>query len=178
MMQCMEKWLSVLCSLWNRVAAAFPCAQGIDGTWRQILDRRQCRWMLVGFIAQVWLLISRSWRILVPGPAACLVLLTLRSHRLPRCSSQNHDSWIKPVAAVLDSPQVSVVQRPVGHACHATEHSSPANQHEAEALQTLITQGSRISSGRNFRGSTLMNFGLGDWNAYTKECIHGKFVTD
>jgi len=112
---CMEKWLSVLCSLWDRVAAAFPCAQGIDGTWRQ------CRWMLVGFIAQFWLLISRAWCVLVPGPAACLALLTLPSHRLPRCSSQNHDSGIKPVAAVLDSLQVSVVQRPVpvGHVCHA-----------------------------------------------------------
>ncbi|PUZ53304.1 hypothetical protein GQ55_5G042400 [Panicum hallii var. hallii] len=47
---------AINCNIPNRpfgVAAAFPCAQGIDGTWRQILDGRQCRWMLVGFIAQV-----------------------------------------------------------------------------------------------------------------------------
>jgi len=163
MIQCMEKWLSVLCSLWDRVAAAFPCAQGIDGTWRQ------CRWMLVGFIAQFWLLISRAWCVLVPGPAACLALLTLPSHRLPRCSLEesrfvNQDCGS--CAPIFGCAKAC-------HVCHATEHSSSASQHEAEVMQTLITEGSRISSGRNFPGSTLMNFGLDDWNAYANECIHG-----
>jgi len=114
-------------------------------------------------------LISRAWCVLVPGPAACLALLTLPSHRLPRCSLEesrfvNQDCGS--CAPIFGCAKAC-------HVCHATEHSSSASQHEADVMQTLITEGSRISSGRNFPGSTLMNFGLDDWNAYANECIHG-----
>ena len=88
-----REWLSVLCSLWDRVAvASTPCARGINRTWRQILDRRPCRWM-------------RSWIRCSGLTPDVSCLMCFRSwYRLPAWQSDNwQGTWFRFMNEARDS---------------------------------------------------------------------------